>query len=86
MTIMQPQRKQWHGRRGELSVMIDHMDEHYEMLVGHTKEAEYRRARVKAWRNLLNGINHWNDLNNTGVVRSVKSIKIKMRNLRARSE
>ena len=70
---------------GELSIIIDHMEDHYEYLVGHTKDNEYRRTRVNAWRRLLNEINNWNDVNGTQVVRSVKSIKIKMRNLRARS-
>ena len=66
--------------------MTDHMDDHYELLVGHTKGHEYRRTRVKAWRNLLGAINHWNDLNGTRIIRSVKSIRTKMRNLRQRSE
>ena len=73
-------------QEGELSIMIDHMEDHYNLLVGHTKGNEYRKTRVKAWRNLLTGINTWNDQNNTRIVRSVKSIRTKMRNLRQRSE
>ena len=68
-------------QEGELSIMIDHMDDHYELLVGHTKGHEYRRTRVKAWRNLLGAINHWNELNGTRIIRSVKSIQTKMCNL-----
>ena len=72
-------------RDGKLSIVIDHMEDHYEHLVGHTKDNEYRQTRVNAWKRLLNEINNWNDVNGTQVIRSVKSIKIKMRNLRARS-
>ena len=73
-------------QEGELSIILDHMDDYYDLLVGHTKDHEYRRTRVKAWQNLLNAINNWNELNGTGLVRSVKSIRTKMRNLRQRSE
>ena len=73
-------------QEGELSIIIDAMDDHYDMLVGHVKDHEYRRSRVKAWRNLLTAINNWNDLNRTNLVRSVKSIRTKMRNLRQRSK
>ena len=66
--------------------MIDHMEDHLDLLVGHTKGNEYRRTRVKAWKSLLNAINNWNDQNGTHIVRSVKSICTKMRNLKQRSK
>ena len=73
-------------QEGELSIIIDHMDDHYDYLVGHTKGNEYRHTRVNAWKRLLRKINHWNDVNGTNLVRSVKSIRTKIRNLRQRSE
>ena len=73
-------------QEGELSIIIDHMEDHYDYLVGHTKGNEYRCTRVNAWKRLLREINHWNDFNGTNLVRSVKSIRTKIRNLRQRSE
>ena len=73
-------------QEGELSIIIDYMDDHYDKLVGHTKGPDYRKMRVKTWKSLLAAINNWNDLNNTKLIRSVKSIRTKIRNLRQRSE
>ena len=73
-------------QEGELSIIVDYMEDHYDKLVGHTKGPDYRKVRVKTWRNLLSAINNWNDLNNTKLIRSVKSIRTKIRNLRQRSE
>ena len=73
-------------QEGELSIIVDYMDDHYDKLVGHTKGPDYRKVRVKTWRSLLTAINNWNDLNRTNLIRSVKSIQTKIRNLRQRSE
>ena len=73
-------------QEGELSIIIDHLDDSLDLLFGHFKESEYRRMRVNAWRTLLNAVNNWNDQNSTGVVRSVLSIKKKIRNLKQRSK
>ena len=73
-------------QEGELSIIIDHMEDHYDLLIGHTKGNEYRRTRVNAWKRLLNEINNWNDVNATNIIHSVKSIRTKIRNLRQRSE
>ena len=73
-------------QEGELSIIIDHMEDHYDLLVGHTKDNDYRRTRVNAWKRLLVEINNWNDVHGTKVIRGVKSIRTKIRNLRQRSE
>ena len=73
-------------QEGELGVIINHLDDNLELLFGHCKESEYRRSRVNAWKSLLNAINNWNDQNGTNVVRSVLSIRTKIRNLKQRSK
>ena len=71
---------------GETSILIDAMEDSMELLVGHIKEHEYRRMRLNRWKTLLNAINAWNEDNNTGVIRSIKSIRTKIFNLRTRSK
>ena len=73
-------------QEGELGVIINHLDDKLDVLFGHCKESEYRRTRVNAWKNLLNAINNWNVQNGTNVVRSVLSIRTKIRNLKQRSK
>ena len=34
-------------QEGELSTIIDYMEDHYDKLVGHTKGPDYREVRVK---------------------------------------
>ena len=72
-------------QEGELSIIIEQMDDNLDVLFGHCKESEYRRTRVNAWKGLLDAVNNWNDQNGTGVVRSVLSIRTKIRNLKQRS-
>ena len=61
-------------QEGELSIIIDHMEDSLDVLFGHCKESDYRKTRVNAWKRLLNEINYWNDQHDTSVVRSVLSI------------
>ena len=71
---------------GEVSIVVDAMEDSMELLIGHIKEHEYRRMRLNRWKSLLNAINTWNEDNGTGVVRSIKSIRTKIFNLRTRSK
>ena len=73
-------------KEGELSVLIDHLENNLQNLTGHIKTNEYRRGRREAWRNLVNSINRWNRDNGTGVIRSARSIKTKLDNLKYRSK
>ena len=73
-------------KEGELSILIDHLDNNLDNLTGHIKNNEYHRGRRQAWRNLVDAINNWNQLNGTGLVRSAESIKTKMDNLKYRSK
>ena len=69
----------------ELGILIDHLDTNLDNLVGHIKHNEYRRGQRQAWRNLVDAINNWNLTNSTGLIRSAKSIKTRMDNLKYRS-
>ena len=73
-------------KEGELSVLIDHLDNNLDNLIGHIKNNEYRKGRRAAWHNLVDAINIWNQANGTGLIRSAKSIKTKMDNLKYRSK
>ena len=70
----------------ELGILIDHLDRNLQNLMGHIKNNEYRRGRRQAWRNLVDAINNWNAANGTGVIRSAKSIKTRLDNLKYRSK
>ena len=69
-------------KEGELSILIDHLESNLQNLTGHIKTNEYRCGRRDAWRNLVNSINRWNRDNGTGAIRSAKSIKTKLDNLK----
>ena len=73
-------------KEGEMSIIVDSMEENLELLAGHTKGNEYRRKRINAWKKLMNSIHLWNEQNQTGVVRSYQSTYNKLNNLKARSK
>ena len=66
-------------QQGELGVIISHLENNLENLTGHIKTNEYRRGQRQAWKRLVNDVNRWNSDNGTGVIRSVASIKTKIR-------
>ena len=72
--------------KGELGIIIDHMDTNLETLTGHCKGHEYKRLRDTAWRQLVQDINRWNEQNGTGVIRSRTSVRDKINNLKSRSK
>ena len=71
---------------GELAIIVDHLDSHYEQLFGHGRNLNYVRDKKKAWKALINEINNWNKTQGTGTVRGEKSVKQKIQNLMYRSE
>ena len=71
---------------GELAIIVDHLDNHYEQLFGHGRNHEYVRDKKTAWTNLINEINNWNKTNNTGIVRGEKSVRQKIQNMIYRSK
>ena len=73
-------------KSGELAIIIDHMEENLEVLTGFCKDHEYKRVRNNAWAQLVHDINHWNQQNGTGVIRSRTSIRDKINNLKSRSK
>ena len=70
---------------GETLLIVDAMEESLDLLIGHVKSHEYRRARRNRWQTLLAAVNGWNQDNETGVVRSVASIRTRIHNLKTRS-
>ena len=72
--------------KGELGIIIDHMDANLETLTGHCKGHEYKRQRDSAWKQLVDDINRWNVQNSTGIIRSRTSIRDKINNLKSRSK
>ena len=71
---------------GETLLIVDAMEENLDLLIGHVKSHEYRRARRNKWQSLLAAVNGWNEDNETGVVRSVTSIRTQIHNLKTRSK
>ena len=73
-------------KEGEIAIIVNAVEENLELLVGNIRGNEYRRKRIKAWKDLMNRIHLWNEQQGTGVVRSYASTYNKLNNLKARSE
>ena len=71
---------------GETVPILDALENSKDLLIGHVKDNEYRRIRLNTWAALLADVNQWNADNNTGVVRSVTSIRARIHNLKSRSK
>ena len=69
-----------------MACIVDAMEENLDLLVGHTRGNEYRRKRIKAWKQLMAWIHLWNEQQGTNVVRSYKTTYNKLNNLKARSK
>ena len=69
---------------GELSIMIDHLERNYQLLFGNCKKADYKQQRIKAWQQLMDDLNVWNEQSGTNVTRDVDSVKRKIDNMKQR--
>ena len=66
----------------ELAIILDHMENNLQKLVGNGKSAQYKKDREKAWQRLLDEINAWNDSEGTGKVQTYQKVKKKIDNLK----
>ena len=71
-------------KSGEIAIMIEHLENNYNFLFGNCKKASYKQQRVKAWNNLMEALNLWNDQTGTDVERDLESVKRKIENLKQR--
>ena len=71
-------------KSGEIAIMIEHLENNYNFLFGNCKKASYKQQRVKAWNNLMEALNLWNDQTGTDVQRDLESVKRKIENLKQR--
>ena len=71
---------------GEMSIILDTLEDKYETLFGHQKTNEYKRKRKRAWEKLTNAVNHWHVTEGTGKIRTQDTIKTKIDNLKSRSK
>ena len=69
---------------GEIAIMIEHMENKYNMLFGNCKKASYKQQRAKAWQQLIDALNIWNMHAKTEVERDFDSVKRKIDNLKQR--
>ena len=71
-------------KKGELAIIIDSLENHYYDLVGNGKSADYKQRRDKAWGQLIQKLNDWNEEEGYPVVREYDSVKRKIDNLKQR--
>ena len=68
-------------KKGELAIILDHMEHSLQKLVGNGKSAQYKKDREKAWQKLLDEINALNESEKTGKRCNYMKIKKKIDNL-----
>ena len=52
---------------GEIAIILDQMENNYNLLFGNCKKVLYKQDRVKAWKKLIDSLNLWNVQAGTGV-------------------
>ena len=71
-------------KKGELAIIVDSLENHYYDLVGNGKSADYKQRRDKAWGQLIQKLNDWNEEEGYAVIREYDSVKRKIDNLKQR--
>ena len=69
-------------QQGEVAIILDHMENRLNLLVGKGKSSQYKKDREKAWSKLLDEINRWNEAQKTGKIRRYSKIKKKIDNIK----